>query len=140
MPDAVGMQFTGYYTEDFTCGDDIYLFYYFLKKNNYVASELIELDFNMNTYEYVERAYDKYKRQKGLVDYTDMLTMFVNQGSALPVKVAIIDEAQDLTSLQWEMCEIAFRNCEHVYIAGDDDQAIYEWNGADVHPLPASGR
>ena len=131
--DAVGMQFTGYYTEDFTCGDDIYLFYYFLKKNNYVASELIELDFNMNTYEYVERAYDKYKRQKGLVDYTDMLTMFVNQGSALPVKVAIIDEAQDLTSLQWEMCEIAFRNCEHVYIAGDDDQAIYEWNGADVH-------
>ena len=30
------------------------------------------------------------------------------------------------------MCDVAFSECEHVYIAGDDDQAIYEWNGADV--------
>ena len=26
----------------------------------------------------------------------------------------------------------AFANCKRVYIAGDDDQAIYQWSGADV--------
>ena len=31
------------------------------------------------------------------------------------------------------MCiEKLARNVEHVYIAGDDDQAIYRWAGADV--------
>ena len=34
--------------------------------------------------------------------------------------------------MQWEFCKTAFRNCEKIFIAGDDDQAIYEWSGADV--------
>jgi DNA helicase-2/ATP-dependent DNA helicase PcrA len=59
---------------------------------------------------------------------------------SLPVDVAIIDEAQDLTTLQWKMCEVAFRDCKQVFIAGDDDQAIYEWSGADVdHFLSLEG-
>lgn len=130
--ESVGMSFTGYYTSDLTNNDDKYLFYYFLEKNNPVMAEKIGFDGNWNIYEYVRNSYDHYKMTRGYVDYTDMLEFFVEANQPLPVKVAIIDEAQDLTTLQWRMCEVAFSECEHIYIAGDDDQAIYEWNGADV--------
>jgi superfamily I DNA/RNA helicase len=61
-----------------------------------------------------------------------MIEMFNSNNKSLPVKIAIVDEAQDLTTLQWKMIWIAFRDCDKIYIAGDDDQAIYEWSGADV--------
>ena len=33
---------------------------------------------------------------------------------------------------QWKFVNKAFQKCKRMYIAGDDDQAIYEWSGADV--------
>jgi superfamily I DNA/RNA helicase len=50
----------------------------------------------------------------------------------LPVKYAIIDEAQDLSAAQWRVCHYLLRGCETVWIAGDDDQAIYRFSGADA--------
>jgi hypothetical protein len=73
-----------------------------------------------------------YKSTMGLVDFTDMLQRFVAHGSDVGVKVVVIDEAQDLTPIQWRVVERAFSGAERMYIAGDDDQAIYEWSGADV--------
>jgi DNA helicase-2/ATP-dependent DNA helicase PcrA len=43
-----------------------------------------------------------------------------------------IDEAQDLSLLQWEMVRKIWSRAEKTYIAGDDDQAIFKWAGADV--------
>ena len=43
-----------------------------------------------------------------------------------------IDEAQDLSSLQWDMVRSMWRDTDKTYIAGDDDQAIFKWAGADV--------
>jgi len=130
---ALDMNFTGYYTEDFTNNDDKYLFAYFMKTNNPKAFEAMQDSIDMNKLRFVFKNYEKFKKQFALVDYNDMIIKFVKENRALPVKVAIIDEAQDLTTLQWDMCQIAFRDCEKVYIAGDDDQAIYEWSGADVN-------
>ena len=75
---------------------------------------------------------EKYKDDMALVDYTGMLERFVIDGGPIPVKVAFIDEAQDLSTLQWEMVWRLVANAERVYIAGDDDQSIYRWAGADV--------
>jgi DNA helicase-2/ATP-dependent DNA helicase PcrA len=44
--------------------------------------------------------------------------------------VVIIDEAQDLSWLQWKMVERVVTKAKRVYVAGDDDQAIYRWAGA----------
>jgi len=63
-----------------------------------------------------------YKQKHGLIDFTDMLQNFVRDGGDIGVKVAIIDEAQDLTPLQWQVVDIAFAEAERLYIAGDDDQ------------------
>lgn len=73
--------------------------------------------------------YYKYKQSKNLIDFTDMLLMF---DTALDVDYVFIDECQDLSPLQWEIMDKASQNCKTVYIAGDDDQSIYSWAGAEV--------
>ena len=130
--EAMGMKFTGYYTEDLFSNDDKYLFMVFLKRNNPRAAESMTNTLNARLLRDVENNYIRYKEFARVRDFTDIIEHFVEVNDPLPVKVAIIDEAQDLTSLQWKMCTVAFRNCERIYIAGDDDQAIYEWSGADV--------
>ena len=71
----------------------------------------------------------EYKDKHGLYDFADML---VNGMIELPVEVLIIDEAQDLSTAQWNFIEHVFKQVKRIYIGGDDDQAIFEWSGADV--------
>jgi DNA helicase-2/ATP-dependent DNA helicase PcrA len=47
--------------------------------------------------------------------------------------VVIIDEAQDLSRLQWNLVEALAQKAKRVFIAGDDDQAVFTWAGADVN-------
>jgi DNA helicase II / ATP-dependent DNA helicase PcrA len=77
----------------------------------------------------------EYKRQVGLVDFTDMLEQFLASSSPPPIEVLVVDEAQDLSQLQWRVVWKLARGCRRVIIAGDDDQAIYLWAGADVEEL-----
>lgn len=73
-------------------------------------------------------AYVKWKTEEGRVDFTDLLE---RGGAALPCDAVIVDEAQDLSPLQWKAFWQFAGGAPRVYIAGDDDQAIYEWAGAD---------
>lgn len=73
-----------------------------------------------------------YKQDTGKLDFTDMLEGYVRDGDPLDIDVAFIDEAQDLSRLQWHVAMLATMNAKRIYIAGDDDQAIYRWSGADV--------
>ncbi len=45
----------------------------------------------------------KYKAEKGLYDYDDMLEQFIEQDISPSFDVLFIDEAQDLSPLQWRM-------------------------------------
>jgi DNA helicase-2/ATP-dependent DNA helicase PcrA len=75
---------------------------------------------------------DNYKAAYGLVDFTDMIEKF-NVAELCPkYDVIFVDEAQDLSPIQWKMYDILKKNSKHVILAGDDDQAIYGWAGADV--------
>lgn len=78
------------------------------------------------------RVIDMYKEKTGKVDFMDMLVDFMKHCDPVDVRIAIIDEAQDLTPLQWDVVNYAFGKCEMVYAGGDDDQAIYKWAGASV--------
>ncbi len=76
-------------------------------------------------------AYSKFREDRGLIDFTDMLERYaLGDGGPTPVRVAIVDEAQDLTLLQWKVVEKAFSRADELWVGGDDDQAIYEWSGA----------
>lgn len=75
---------------------------------------------------------ERFKTDTGMIDFPDMLDSFVTQCNPLDVDVAFIDEAQDLSKQQWRMLRHALQRVQRVYIAGDDDQAIFKWSGADV--------
>ena len=75
--------------------------------------------------------YKKVGKEKALIDFDDMIGRAIQEVSFPPLKILIIDEAQDCTPLQWSVIYKLAQNARRIYLAGDDDQAIYEWNGAD---------
>jgi DNA helicase-2/ATP-dependent DNA helicase PcrA len=77
----------------------------------------------------------KFKEEHALKDYTDMLEDFLECNVEIPLDVLVVDEAQDLSALQWKVVEKLAAHARRVIIAGDDDQAIYAWAGADVEHL-----
>lgn len=78
--------------------------------------------------DYFSRSYAAWKDAEGFSDFTDLL---IRAEDPLPVDVVIVDEAQDLSKLQWAALRRFVANAERVYLAGDDDQAIFAWAGAD---------
>jgi len=140
---AMNMNFVGYYSEEFYHNDDQYLYLYFLKQNNYEMYKKIRdsLDIDIRKLKHVALNYNRFKEQFRKVDFNDLLVQTLKKNIVLDIDVAFIDEAQDMTSLQWKVCDMLFSKAKKMYIAGDDDQAIYEWTGADVeHFLNIEGK
>lgn len=80
----------------------------------------------------VARSLAKFKKDHGLMDFTDMLTEFVTSNIIVNLDVLLVDEGQDLSFLQWLVIFKLAATARRVVVAGDDDQAIYRWAGADV--------
>ena len=75
----------------------------------------------------------EYKTKMHLLDFNDLVKKVVNSKKFPKLKAVFIDEAQDLSPLQWQLYDKLKENCEDMYLAGDDDQAIFAWAGADVN-------
>lgn len=129
----IGYHFSGYYSEELNNNDDKYLFVNDLYRNNKEAGKRMIETMDNEKVLFVMRQYQRYKSTFGYKDFTDLMQDYIDQKKEANVEVVIIDEAQDLTTLQWQMVWTAFRNCKRMYIAGDDDQSIYQWSGADVN-------
>lgn len=80
----------------------------------------------------IQRDLEAFKQDAHLIDYTDLIEQFIKRVDPPVLDLLIVDEAQDLSRLQWDMVEKLAENAKDVYYAGDDDQAIYAWAGADV--------
>ena len=86
----------------------------------------------------------RYKKEHNLIDYNDMILNFVKSDKSPNFDVVFIDEAQDLSLMQWDMVKNIWDKTVDSFVAGDDDQAIFRWAGADVdsfiaqegNPLP----
>ena len=77
-------------------------------------------------------AYVDFKRVRGKIDFTDMIEEFVARGIPLDIDALFVDEAQDLSTLQWEMVNVLKASPRTIVFVGDDDQAIMDFQGADV--------
>ena len=88
----------------------------------------------------ISQEIESYKRVHNLIDFTDMLKQFLDKkdkdGNPVDLcpkfDVVFIDEAQDLSPVQWDVVRLLQKNSKRLYLAGDDDQAIFGWAGADV--------
>ena len=136
--DEINMDFTQYINIDETISKEAGDYYLGIEKlararcqnplevfRNNDAPSLYESDF----IDYLTEL-KKYKQITGKIDFSDLIDFAEKQ---VPVKILIIDEGQDLSHAQWQMVSRVFANVERLYIAGDDDQAIFKWSGADVH-------
>ena len=87
---------------------------------------------NMVKLDYLNRVIDKYKKLNNLHDFTDMIVDYTNDTFLTQFDVLFIDEAQDMPRVQYNMVDKLISHSKETYIAGDDDQAIFRWSGADV--------
>jgi DNA helicase-2/ATP-dependent DNA helicase PcrA len=93
---------------------------------------VIEQDLSLDRVAEVKADYEEFKEDAILFDFTDMLQIFVDRATLPTFDLLIVDEAQDLSALQWQMVDKLVEHSKDVYFAGDDDQAIYTWAGADI--------
>lgn len=125
-------------------GDDLILFFENYARITQRPIEVIlsENDFILPDYDRAWRCiqhFRKYKQEKGLHDFTDMLQEFIKTNDPPRLEVLIIDEAQDLSELQWAMVFMLAKYVKRLYIAGDDDQTIFTWAGASERFITMPG-
>lgn len=84
----------------------------------------------------LDRTIKAHKQEAGKRDFADLLDMYYEEATVPPHQYLFVDEAQDLSRHQWIVIEkIAKETGKRIYVAGDDDQAIFRWAGADVNRL-----
>jgi len=79
-------------------------------------------------------AWEEFKRATDTKDFTDL----IEQADSTPPNGAVVgfvDEAQDLTPLQFKKIRQWGEHFKTMVICGDDDQALYRWAGASARSM-----
>jgi DNA helicase-2/ATP-dependent DNA helicase PcrA len=88
----------------------------------------------------IRQEYNKYKRQKSLLDYDDLLVFLKNLltkyedvrvSLAAKYKYIMVDEYQDTNKLQAHIACLLAADHSNIMVVGDDAQSIYSFRGAN---------
>jgi DNA helicase-2/ATP-dependent DNA helicase PcrA len=88
----------------------------------------------------IRQEYDKYKRQKSLLDYDDLLVFLKNllakhedarASISARYKYIMVDEYQDTNKLQAHIACLLAADHANIMVVGDDAQSIYSFRGAN---------
>lgn len=94
---------------------------------------------NIDNLGYIYRKYQEYKQDKGIIDYDDMIVLSIKllkENLALrehfqkKYEYILLDEAQDMSKLQYELLKLVANRFENLVILGDSDQSIYSFRGS----------
>jgi len=83
--------------------------------------------------EHVVSSYGNWVDAYKYITFDNMIELAT--GNIEPFDVVVVDEAQDLTNKQWDMVLSMIKPNGKMIIAGDDDQAVYTWSGANPHAM-----
>lgn len=84
-----------------------------------------------------EKSYRLWKDTNGFMDFNDMLLKFLTHRRGSGHALLMLDEAQDMTPLHWKVVKhfILLNPHASLVVAGDDDQCLYAYAGADPHGM-----
>ena len=87
-----------------------------------------------NTIEQMDLDLKNFKRDRQKLEYVDYFNRFLEKRNPPQLKYLFVDEAQDLSAHQWKVISMIQEIAKPIetYVAGDDDQAIFRWAGADI--------
>jgi superfamily I DNA/RNA helicase len=116
---------------------DFYMSQYHLSRSKGLTLEEMHrqlADYNVDWCELkrLVDAYKDYKNARKKIDFTDMIDNFIKSGEGPEIEALFVDEAQDLSTLQWSMVDVLRKKPRIQVFTGDDDQAIMGFQGADV--------
>mgnify|MGYP003665205902 FL=1 len=81
---------------------------------------------------YTYSNYIKFKEQNRVIDFEDMLEKALKPDIEFPsYEVVMVDEAQDLSKLEWKVISKLGIKTKKLFLVGDDDQAIFGWKGSN---------
>lgn len=95
---------------------------------------------DLDSFIQIYEAYELFKESRGLLDFDDILTLglkILQENSQLRKHYqetfthVQVDEAQDISTAQWELIKLLALPQNHLFLVGDDDQSIYGFRGAD---------
>ena len=95
-----------------------------------------------NTIMQMDKDLTNFKRDRHKLEYVDYFNSFLEMKNPPSLKYLFIDEAQDLSAHQWMVVDMIQEISKPIetYIAGDDDQAIFRWAGADIEHFIAMAK
>lgn len=79
--------------------------------------------------------YEDYKQEVGKIDWSDMLSLVLENGIMTDCTVQMYDEAQDMTPIMYGLSKMWSDDAETVYYAGDPLQTLYSFMGASPEHL-----
>lgn len=79
------------------------------------------------------RKWTQFKAENGMVDFTDLIEVALADVDEMPQQPAVfmLDEAQDMSRLEFALAMKWGGRCEQMVIVGDQDQNLYQWRGTD---------
>ena len=106
--------------------------------NSSLESAFVKLNERNYKWKYVKyyvNSWHKYKENNNLHDFTDQILFALKVNQFNKYKAVFLDEAQDSSWCQWQVIDKLLEKgpVDYLYIAGDDDQAIFDWNGGEVN-------
>jgi len=78
-------------------------------------------------------SWEEFKSEHGLNDFTDLIERAMSETYSAPGSPAVIlvDEAQDLSTLEYALVRRWGEQAQAVIVVGDPWQVLYSWRGAD---------
>ena len=111
----------------------------YIKNTLTPLSEYEPKNMSNEAFQTVFRAYESQKKDLERVDFDDMQShlkeLFYKRPEALQqyqkrYRFFLVDEAQDMNAIQYELLQMLATPPYNLFLVGDDDQAIYSFRGA----------
>jgi len=84
-----------------------------------------------------KKAWDGFKKELNVLDFDDLIENALEEFPVAPNNPAVmfLDESQDFTPIQFKLIRLWGMSMDWFVMAGDDDQTLYAWIGADPEAM-----